>query len=100
MPCAVYIFDVYPFAENTVYMTDAPPPYPGINGFNGYAAAGAAAAMPSAPAQATSNGHDAKAASASQPPQQGWYDPAKPNVAYLAGDAPPTYEDSQKKKND
>ena len=29
---------------NTVYMTDAPPPYPGINGYNGYANGGAAAA--------------------------------------------------------
>ena len=29
---------VFPDAPpaNSVYMTDAPPPYPGINGFNGY----------------------------------------------------------------
>lgn len=26
-------------AANSVYMTDMPPPYPGINGYNGYATA-------------------------------------------------------------
>jgi len=28
-------------AANSVYMTDMPPPYPGINAYNGYAAASA-----------------------------------------------------------
>ena len=91
-------------------MTDAPPPYPGINGYNGYAAAGGgpplgAAASPSAPPQGFASPHDAKAAeaagSAAQNPQQGWYDPNNPHTAYLpqTGDFPPSYDDSQKKKD-
>ena len=89
-------------------MTDAPPPYPGINGFNGYAAA----------PQQPNGGHtmtsaEAKAAEANAPPppmpaaapQNGWYDPNNPHTAYVpapppgAGELPPSY-DASTKKND
>ncbi len=30
-------------SANSVYMTDAPPPYPGINGYHGYANGAASA---------------------------------------------------------
>lgn len=33
------------FIANTVYMTDMPPPYPGISGYNGYATAPPSGAM-------------------------------------------------------
>ena len=68
-------------------MTDAPPPYPGINGYNGYASA------PGAPPMAATA------------PQNGWYDPNNPHTAYVpppqpaAGEMPPAY-DANTKKND
>lgn len=87
-------------------MTDAPPPYPGINGYNGYAAAGGPPLGASAPpAQGFVSPGDAKAAEAagsgSQNPQQGWYDPNNPNTAYLPqnGDLPPSYDYAQKNKD-
>ncbi len=81
---------------NTVYMTDAPPPYPGINGFTGYAppaggagagaggfsapgAGAGAAAVASAPPATSMSAADAKAAEAAAhtahagpPTQNGW----------------------------
>ncbi len=90
--------------QNSVYMTDAPPPYPGINGYQGYAAnapgpvGGAAASAPPM--------MDAKAAEAMQaapPTQNGWYDPNNPNTAYVppqANEMPPSYEEAQRKKDD
>merc|ERR1712137_10948 len=67
---------------NTVFMSDMPPPYPGINsaGFAGYAM----------------SGHDAKAAEAAA-----YYDPNKPQYAYVPppymDEAPPSYDESYKK---
>ena len=96
-------------------MTDAPPPYPGINGYNGYAAAAggpplggaAASAPPTQQAGGFVSSADAKAAEAAgggpaYQPQQGWYDPNNPHTAYVpqnGGDMPPSYDDSQKKKD-
>ena len=89
---------------NTVYMTDAPPPYPGITGFSGYAAS-----APQQPQGAVGGGGfasaaDAKAAEAAGPPtQNGWYDPNQPHAAYVpqphANEQPPSYDDSMKKHN-
>lgn len=55
--CFSYL--TYLFSANTVFMTDMPPPYPGINGYQGYATAppsnamgfAASAPMPSAAGQ-------------------------------------------------
>ncbi|KAF4522161.1 hypothetical protein B566_EDAN010421 [Ephemera danica] len=84
---------------NTVFMTDMPPPYPGINGYNGYATAAQPNAMggfaPSAPAPSAA---EAKAMEAAQ---SAYYDPNKPQCAYVPPpayyEAPPAYHDSKKK---
>lgn len=104
---------------NTVFMTDMPPPYPGIYGYAaapGYApAAGGSSAppppgfnptmfngnhAPSAPGSST-NSNDAKAAEAAQ---SAYYDPNKPQCAYVPPpayyDLPPSYQDHAGKKND
>jgi hypothetical protein len=93
------VFPHHPPA-NTVYMTDAPPPYPGINGYNGYAASAPPAQhtnMTAAEAKAA----EAGASAAGPPTQNGWYDPNKPNVAYIPNpqttEMPPPYNDSMKK---
>uniref|UniRef100_A0A1B6CGY6 GRAM domain-containing protein n=1 Tax=Clastoptera arizonana TaxID=38151 RepID=A0A1B6CGY6_9HEMI len=81
---------------NSVFMTDMPPPYPGINGYNGYATAPPSGATgfsqpPMPPA-------DAKAAEAAQ---SAYYDPNKPQCAYVPPPAyyesPPAYEMNGKK---
>jgi hypothetical protein len=56
-------------------MTDAPPPYPGINGYHGYASAGGFN-PPSA------SGKEAEAR-ASAPTQTGYYNPSQPGTVYL-----------------
>jgi len=108
---------VFPDAPpaNSVYMTDAPPPYPGINGFNGYNNAAAATSgacgggftMPTASTNgsggeastAQMSSADRKAAEAAQV-QVGYYDPNNPHYAYVPAPAyqenPPPYspEDS------
>jgi len=107
---------VFPDAPpaNSVYMTDAPPPYPGINGFNGYnnAAAGPPGGggfmVNGQPAAAAANGQtqmssaERKAAEAAQV-QVGYYDPNNPQYAYVPPpayqEAPPTYDASQKKND-
>lgn len=90
---------------NSVYMTDSPPPYPGINGYAGYAAQGAPGAsvgfmngatgfMP--PQQHT----DPKAAEAAQ---SAYYDPNRPQMAYVPPPAyyeqPPSYQHATGKKD-
>ena len=66
---------------NSVYMTDAPPPYPGINGSAGYTSGGAW----QQPA----------------PPQQtGYYDPNNPSVAYVPPPAYSEFDNTGGKKND
>ena len=105
------VFPEHPPA-NSVYMTDAPPPYPGINGYQGYATPGmqGAAAAPAAPAAASAppmtsaQAKEAEAMGQALPNQNGWYAPNNPHTAYMpaaagSNDMPPSYEDSQKKKD-
>merc|ERR1712136_181588 len=91
--------DVFPNAPpmNSVFMSEMPPPYPGINSTPGYATSGYTGYA--------TNGHDAKAAeaAASAANAAAYYDPNKPQYAYVPPpymeDAPPSYDDSYKKKN-
>ena len=84
-------------------MTDAPPPYPGINGYNGYVGA-AAGIVSTAPPAMDGAGAQAKAAEANlQQPQNGWVNPNDPHSAYIpqpaAYEKPPPYNDNWKKDN-
>ena len=72
-------------------MTDAPPPYPGINGYSasGYVGAGGFVSPPgpggavgSAPPASQMSSADAKAAEAAQV-QTGYVDPNNPHTAYV-----------------
>jgi hypothetical protein len=66
-------------------MTDAPPPYPGINGYSGYATGTAGAGGFTAPPGGGHQGMsaaDAKAAEAAQV-QTGYVDPNNPQTAYI-----------------
>jgi len=75
---------------NSVYMTDAPPPYPGINGNFGYVA-----------------GPPPQGAVGSNPVQTGYYDPNVPQMGFVppppsapnSVELPPSYDESTKKKN-
>ncbi|KAL1129114.1 hypothetical protein AAG570_013645 [Ranatra chinensis] len=67
---------------NTVYMTDMPPPYPGITGYTGYASAPQSGAIGFVTPM---NSADAKAAEAAQ---SAYYDPNRPQCAYVP---PPAY---------
>ncbi|XP_075224258.1 WW domain-binding protein 2-like isoform X2 [Lycorma delicatula] len=82
---------------NSVFMTDMPPPYPGINGYSGYATAPPSGANgfsqpPMPPA-------DSKAAEAAQ---SAYYDPNRPQCAFVPPPAyyeqPPAYQDSSDNK--
>lgn len=89
---------------NSVFMTDAPPPYPGINGYNGYASASGNfqnQPNPSAPSSADAKAAEAAASSAPPQTQSGWYDPNNPHTVYLPAqnEQPPSY-DYATKKND
>ena len=77
---------------NSVYMTDAPPPYPGINGNNEYSIGGAGAGwvVPGTtatqqngalPPQAPMTSAERKAAEAAGTLQTGYYDPNNPGEA-------------------
>jgi len=85
-------------APNTVYMTDAPPPYPGINGTNGYSNGGAGGwAVP----QQGGNTHAQPRGNQMASTQVGYYDPNNPNVAYVPpnfNEAPPSYDESNRNK--
>merc|ERR1712032_590299 len=93
-------------------VSDAPPPYPGINGTNGYSngAAGGGGAggwtAPHANGSTRMTSAERKAAEASAPPvQTGYYDPNNPGQAYVPppayyNDPPPGYADTRDKKND
>ncbi|XP_072947309.1 WW domain-binding protein 2 isoform X2 [Epargyreus clarus] len=73
-------------APNSVFVSTSPPPYPGVAGA-GY------------PAAAGFSGADAKAAEAAQ---SAYYDPNKPQTAYVPppySDQPPTYQESTSKKD-
>ena len=84
----------YFITANSVFMTDAPPPYPGINGYSsgGYLGAGGFVSPPGPPSSTggaqggatgfTPNASDAKAAEAAGL-QTGYVDPNNPQVAYL-----------------
>ncbi|XP_014248368.1 WW domain-binding protein 2 [Cimex lectularius] len=92
----LHVFPDQPQA-NSVFMTDMPPPYPGINaGYAGYATVPPNQAQgmmeaPSAPAEA-------KAAEAAQ---SAYYDPNRPQCAYVPPPAyyelPPAYQEANKK---
>jgi len=89
---------VYSKAQ-TVFMTDAPPPYPGIYGYSGYTGYANAAPPPMGfAAPQTSN--DAKATEAAQ---SAYYDPNKPQCAYVPPPAyyepPPPYQGNNDKKD-
>lgn len=89
---------------NSVYMTDMPPPYPGINAYNGYAAASApppgAVGFTQPPPVGSQSAADAKAAEAAQ---SAYYDPNRPQCAYVPPPAyyesPPTYQAATTKKD-
>jgi len=82
--------NVFPDAPpaNSVYMTDMPPPYPGLN-----TAPGAY--------NTAYYGHDGKAAEAAAS-ATAYYDPNKPNYAYVPppayAEAPPSYDETKVKK--
>ncbi|XP_071452229.1 WW domain-binding protein 2 [Hetaerina americana] len=96
----VHAFPDHPPA-NSVFMTDMPPPYPGINGYTGYANATAPSAPPGAMGftQPPMAANDAKAAEAAQ---SAYFDPSRPQCAYVPPpayyEAPPTYQDATKKQ--
>lgn len=94
---------------NSVYMTDAPPPYPGINGnFGGYVAPPPPPAQSQGP-QGQVGGAAAAAAAwggamgAPPPVQTGYYDPNAPHMGFVppptSVELPPSYDESTKKKN-
>jgi len=86
---------------NTVYMTDAPPPYPGINGTQGYSSAGAGGWTAPSNNLTPAQRKEAEAAASGVSVQNGYYDPNNSNVAYVPppayNDLPPAYEDHNKK---
>ena len=73
------------FTANSVFMTDAPPPYPGIYG--AWAPPQGAGAMAAPPPQMNGapSSADAKAAEAAATGtvQTGYYDPTNPQTAYI-----------------
>ena len=85
-------------------MTDAPPPYPGINGNQGYSsgATGGAGGWSAPGAGAGMTAAQRKEAEAAQV-QNGYYDPANPGYAYVPppaySDLPPSYGESNKKND-
>jgi hypothetical protein len=95
--------------ENSVYMMEAPPPYPGIDPnpppYNPNMSAGAQAGYPQAQAAPPQpgfnvvngypNGNDAKAQEAAQ---SAYYNPQQPHNVYMPATAPPSYEDATKKQ--
>ncbi|KAK7475877.1 hypothetical protein BaRGS_00032927 [Batillaria attramentaria] len=88
-------YQTFPTAppDNSVYMTEAPPPYPGIN-------------PDMAPYPPMANGHDSKAQEAAA---SAYYNPANPHYmyasappppsapAYPGSDPPPAYDQANKK---
>ncbi|KAL8579973.1 hypothetical protein ACOMHN_056861 [Nucella lapillus] len=78
-PCDPYYawvpYQTFPTAppDNSVYMTEAPPPYPGIN-------------PDMAPYPPAANGHDAKAKEAAA---SGYYNPSAPHTMYASAPPPP-----------
>ncbi|XP_026762430.1 WW domain-binding protein 2 isoform X2 [Galleria mellonella] len=77
---------------NSVFVSDNPPPYPGVSGATYPAGAGFSGGPSPSPA-------DAKAAEAAQ---SAYYDPNRPQTAYVPppyNDQPPTYQESTSKKD-
>ena len=104
----VFISSLFQPPADTVYMTDAPPPYPGINGHQGYSNGGGAvggAGGWSAPASNMTSAQrkEAEAAGSAAQVQNGYYDPNNPQFAYVPppaySDLPPSYGDSNKKND-
>jgi len=87
---------------NSVFMTDEPPPYPGITGNNGYSS-GAGGWTTTATQRNTGIRSKEEEAAASAPPtQNGYWDPSNPGQAFVP--PPPYYNDppsyQQNKKED
>ncbi|XP_075978951.1 WW domain binding protein 2 isoform X2 [Anticarsia gemmatalis] len=79
---------------NSVFVSNNPPPYPGVSGVVYPPGAGYSGAGPRTPPSAS----DAKAAEAAQ---SAYYDPNRPQTAYVPppyNDQPPTYQESVSKK--
>jgi hypothetical protein len=100
--------DTFPMAPplNSVYVYEAPPPYPGIDPnlppypmphTNGQAAGGAyAAAFPDAPPGSAAAAKAAEAAaSAGGGGGSAYYDPANPHNVYMPASAPPLYAEAE-----
>jgi len=91
-------------APNSVFMTDAPPPYPGIYGAWAPPQGAGAMAAPQPQMNGFTSNADAKAAeaAASGTVQTGYYDPTNPQTAYIppgTGELPPSYDAATKKDN-
>ena len=74
------------FSANSVYMTDAPPPYPGINGYHGYANGSAppgSGAFGGAAGGLSSEHEKNSEAMASAPVQTGYYNPNQPGTVFI-----------------
>lgn len=88
---------------NSVYMTDMPPPYPGINAYNGYAPASAPPAGAVGFTQPPPGAHSAADAKAAEAAQSAYYDPNQPQCAYVPPPAyyesPPSYQAATGKKD-
>ncbi|XP_014271157.1 WW domain-binding protein 2 isoform X2 [Halyomorpha halys] len=91
----VNVFSMQPPA-NSVYMTDMPPPYPGINNTNGFV-------YPPHMQQATgfTQPNAAGDAKATEAAQSAYFDPTNPHSAYVPPPAyyepPPAYHEANKK---
>lgn len=104
---------------NSVFVSNSPPPYPGVmgtaypagpgfSGMGGAAGPGAAASSPTAPpgypggfAPHAPTGMSAADAKAAEAAQSAYYDPNRPQTAYVPppyNDQPPTYQESTSKK--
>merc|ERR1712113_139397 len=86
-----HVFPDQPPAD-TVYMTDAPPPYPGINGNQGYSSGGAGgwSAPSSSSGMTSAQRKEAEANGSAAQVQNGYYDPNNPHFAYVP---PPAYNE-------
>jgi len=101
-----HVFPDQPPAD-TVYMTDAPPPYPGINGNQGYSSGGAGAGggwtAPAGASNMTSaQRKEAEANGSAAQVQNGYYDPNNPHFAYVPpayNEPPPSYGEANKKND-
>ncbi|XP_065215473.1 WW domain-binding protein 2 isoform X1 [Planococcus citri] len=90
-----------PPPASSVYMTDMPPPYPGINGYSGYNTSYANATAPPPP-MGFSVPPESQNGKASDAAQSAYYDPNRPQCAYVPPpsyyEPPPSYQMNGDKK--